>query len=96
MTLTLQTAAVGQKAESVILAGKIDVFWGIATNILFPPSRLPRSSAFERQTGGRPEWPEGRPQEVVSEFVFFSELLTGNRDALRVQGSPVSDLNLKR
>jgi len=86
----------GKNAELILLAGKIYVFWGIAINILFPPSRLPRSSAFERQTGGRPEWPEGRPQEGVSEFVFFGELRTGNRDALRVQGSPVSDLNLKR
>lgn len=86
----------GKRAESIILGGKIDVFWGIAINILFPSSRLPRSSAIERQTGGRHEWPEGRPQAVVSEFAFIGEIRTQIRDALNAQGSPLSDSNLKR
>jgi hypothetical protein len=84
----------GKRAESIILGGKIDVFWGIAINILFPPSRLPRSSAIERQTGGRHEWPEGRPQAVVSEFAFIREIRTQKTDASNAQGSPVSDSNL--
>ena len=83
----------GKRAESIILGGIIDVFWGIAINILFPPSRLPRSSAIKRQTGGRHEWSEGSPQAVVSEFASIGEIRTENRDAFSAHGSPVSDSN---
>lgn len=86
----------GKRAESIVFAGKIDVFWSIAINILFPPSRLPRSLAIERQTRGRHEWPEGRPQEVVSEFAFIGGIRTEKRIAFSAHGFPVSDSNLKR
>ncbi len=71
----------------MILCGKIDVFWGIAINIPFPPSRLPRSSAIKRQTRGRHEWPEGRPQAVVSEFTYIVEIRTQKETPSTRRGS---------